>query len=220
MHEYFMATVYPNIHESLKLPADEHVILEDPLSSSRTLSSMKNLDDTYTFGDQFFNDKSTEDEPGKLNVEAEVVSMVTVLIFQANTSVPPLSTPVIEISSPISSSPPVHASIITATIMTTSTTLALPPPLPTQSSTDPKLATRVSALENRNAELEQVIMIQNKTTKNLAYMIFTLEHRNLEYKFDNYALETVKENVQIALSAPLLQSFRDLSEIEMKEMLH
>ncbi|GKD34238.1 hypothetical protein Tco_1249747, partial [Tanacetum coccineum] len=30
MHEYFIATVYPNVHESLKLPADEHVILEDP----------------------------------------------------------------------------------------------------------------------------------------------------------------------------------------------
>ncbi|GKG28441.1 hypothetical protein Tco_0406768, partial [Tanacetum coccineum] len=108
---------------------------------------MKNLDDTYTFGDQFFNDKSTEDELGKLNVEAEVVSMVTVLIFQANTSIPPLSTPVIEISSPISSSPLVHAPIITATTMTTLTTLALPPPLLTQSSTDPELAAQVSALE-------------------------------------------------------------------------
>ncbi|GJZ76699.1 hypothetical protein Tco_0641371 [Tanacetum coccineum] len=51
MHEDFMANVYPNVHESLKFPADEHVILEDPLSSSRTLSSMKNLDDAYTIGD-------------------------------------------------------------------------------------------------------------------------------------------------------------------------
>nr|GEV80263.1 hypothetical protein [Tanacetum cinerariifolium] len=48
---------------------------EDPLSSTGTLSSMQNLDDAYTIGDQFLNDKSTEDEPGKLNVEAEVVSM-------------------------------------------------------------------------------------------------------------------------------------------------
>ncbi|GJY05434.1 hypothetical protein Tco_0371374 [Tanacetum coccineum] len=43
--------------------------------------------------DQFINDKSTEDELEKLNVEAEVVSMVTVLIYQASSSVPPLSTP-------------------------------------------------------------------------------------------------------------------------------
>ncbi|GKD19486.1 hypothetical protein Tco_1208644 [Tanacetum coccineum] len=48
-------------------PADEHVILEDPLSSFTNLSSMKNLDDAYNIGDQFIDDKSTEDEPGKLN---------------------------------------------------------------------------------------------------------------------------------------------------------
>nr|GEV18840.1 hypothetical protein [Tanacetum cinerariifolium] len=75
MHDYFIATVYPKVHESLKFLADEQVILEDPPSLSRTLSSMKNLDDTYTFRDQFFNEKSTEDEHGKQNVDAEVVSM-------------------------------------------------------------------------------------------------------------------------------------------------
>ncbi|GJS13765.1 hypothetical protein Tco_0408237 [Tanacetum coccineum] len=63
-HEDFMANVYPNVHESLKFPADEQVILDEPLSSSKTLSSMKNLDDAYTIGDQFINDKSTKDEPG------------------------------------------------------------------------------------------------------------------------------------------------------------
>ncbi|GJT16412.1 hypothetical protein Tco_0875118 [Tanacetum coccineum] len=156
MHDDFIATVYLNIHESLKLPGDEHVILEDLLSSSGTLSSMKNLDDAYTYRDQFLNDKSTEDELVKLNIEVEVVSMVTVPIYQDDTLVPPLSTLVIEISSPISSSPPVYIPIITATAVTTSTTLtsstiALPPPLPTQSSTDPKLVARVSTLEKRNA---------------------------------------------------------------------
>ncbi|GJY08697.1 hypothetical protein Tco_0375751 [Tanacetum coccineum] len=40
-HDEFMANVYPNVQESLKFPADEHVILEEPLSSSGTLSSMK-----------------------------------------------------------------------------------------------------------------------------------------------------------------------------------
>nr|GEV96941.1 histone deacetylase 14 [Tanacetum cinerariifolium] len=76
MHDDFMAIVYPKVHESLKFLADEQVILEDPLSSSKTLSSIKILDDTYIFGDQLFNDKSTKDEPRKQNVEAEVVSIV------------------------------------------------------------------------------------------------------------------------------------------------
>ncbi|GKE58227.1 hypothetical protein Tco_1497412, partial [Tanacetum coccineum] len=52
----------------------------------------KNLEDAYAIGDQFINDKSTEDNPGKLNVETEVVSMVTVLIYQASSSVPLLHT--------------------------------------------------------------------------------------------------------------------------------
>nr|GEU60419.1 hypothetical protein [Tanacetum cinerariifolium] len=56
-------------------PGKSHVILEDLPSSSSTLSSMKNLDDTYTFWDQFFNEKSFEYEPGKQNVDVEVISM-------------------------------------------------------------------------------------------------------------------------------------------------
>ncbi|GKB68443.1 hypothetical protein Tco_0929855, partial [Tanacetum coccineum] len=92
-HDEFMANMYPNVQESLKFLADEHVILEDPLSSTETLSSMKNLEDAYAIGDQFFNEKSTKDEPGKFNVEAEVVSIVNVPIYQASSSVSPLSTP-------------------------------------------------------------------------------------------------------------------------------
>ncbi|GKD01594.1 hypothetical protein Tco_1171868 [Tanacetum coccineum] len=84
----------------LKFPTDEHVILKNPLSSSGALSSVKNLDDAYTNGDQLLNDKSTEDEPGKLNVEAKVVSMVTISIYQTSSSVPPLSIPVIDLSPP------------------------------------------------------------------------------------------------------------------------
>ncbi|GJY18994.1 hypothetical protein Tco_0390485 [Tanacetum coccineum] len=106
-HDEFMANVYSKVQKSLKFLADEHVILEDPLSSTGTLSSMKNLEDAYTIGDQFLNDKSTEDEPRKLNMEAEVVFMVTVLIYQASSSVPPLSTPAIDLS------PPKHVSSTT-----------------------------------------------------------------------------------------------------------
>ncbi|GJS38522.1 hypothetical protein Tco_0563565 [Tanacetum coccineum] len=72
----------------------------EPLSSSGALSFMKNLDDAYTIVDQFINNKSTEDEPCKLNMESEVVSMVTVLIHQASSLIPPLSTPIIDLSPP------------------------------------------------------------------------------------------------------------------------
>ncbi|GJR57945.1 hypothetical protein Tco_1500107 [Tanacetum coccineum] len=46
MHDVFLATNYPKVHESLKHTTKEHVHLENPPSSSRSLSSMKNLEDS------------------------------------------------------------------------------------------------------------------------------------------------------------------------------
>ncbi|GJR94436.1 hypothetical protein Tco_0266610 [Tanacetum coccineum] len=167
-HEEFMANVYPNIHESLKFLADEHVILEDPLSSTGTLSSMKNLNDAFTIGDQFINDKATEDELEKINVESEVVSMVTVPIYQASSIVLPLFTPVIDLTS-------------------------------------------LKPQTSKNLD---------KTTKNLGSRVFTLELRDLPHKINEMVRETVKEAVQVALQALLRDRFKDLSEADIKEMLH
>ncbi|GJX84844.1 retrovirus-related pol polyprotein from transposon TNT 1-94 [Tanacetum coccineum] len=72
MHDDFIATVYPKVHESLKHTTEEH----------------------------FLNDKPTEEEPGKATIETEAESMVIVSIHQACTSVPPLSTPIIDLSPP------------------------------------------------------------------------------------------------------------------------
>ncbi|GKA01372.1 hypothetical protein Tco_0674037 [Tanacetum coccineum] len=188
-HDEFMADLYPKVQESLKFLADEHVILEDPLSSTGTLSSMKNLEDAYAIRDQFINDKSTDDELRKLNVEAEVVSMVTVPIYQASSSVPPLSTRVIDLS---------------------------PPKL--ASST--KLVERVAALEKKLSDLEHNNKNLDNITQNLRYRVYTLELRDLPHKINEEVHENVKEVVQIALLAPLRDRFRDLSEEDMKEMLH
>ncbi|GJX51239.1 hypothetical protein Tco_0278084 [Tanacetum coccineum] len=45
MHDVFLATNYPKVHESLKHTTKEHVHLENPPSSSRSLSSLKNHED-------------------------------------------------------------------------------------------------------------------------------------------------------------------------------
>ncbi|GKB03169.1 hypothetical protein Tco_0831258 [Tanacetum coccineum] len=100
MHEDFIVTVYPQVYESLKHITKKHVHIENSLSSSETLSSMKNLDDAFTFGDQFPNDKPTEEDPGKAKMETEVESMVTVPILQASSSAPPLSNPIIDLTHP------------------------------------------------------------------------------------------------------------------------
>nr|GEX03997.1 copia protein [Tanacetum cinerariifolium] len=106
----------------------------------------KNLDDAYTIGGQFINDKSIEDEPGKLNAESKVVFMVTVPIHQASSSIPPLSTPIIDHSPPKPSSS-TKAPIFTATTITTATT-NLPPPPAQQSTLDSE--SRVFTLELRD----------------------------------------------------------------------
>nr|GEX56772.1 hypothetical protein [Tanacetum cinerariifolium] len=85
---------------------EKHVFSENPPSSSGILSSMKNLDDAFTYSDQFLYDKPMEEEPHKANVETEVESMVTVPIHQASLTVPPLSTPIIDLTQPKQVSPP------------------------------------------------------------------------------------------------------------------
>nr|GEV77070.1 hypothetical protein [Tanacetum cinerariifolium] len=194
MHDDFVATVYPKVHESLKFPADEQVILEDLLSSSGTLFSMKNLDDTYTFGDQFFNDKSTEDEPGKQNVDAEFVSMVTVPIHQASTSVPPLSTPIIDLLPPQSVAYPLLEPFTTATTETTTTTLPLPPPPQQQSIIDSELPAHVIALEKKFVDFEQKSQTLDNMTQNLG-----------------------SRAIHIAFQAPLRDRFREMPEDDMKK---
>ncbi|GJY80642.1 hypothetical protein Tco_0493393 [Tanacetum coccineum] len=177
---------------------------------------MKNLEDAFTSGDQFINDKSTEKELRKAILETEVESMVTVPIHQASSSVSPLSTPIIDLTPPKPVSPPVQEPIFIAT--TTTTTLP-PPPLP-QSTTDLDLATRVSALEKRSVDFEQKHQLQDKTTKALASRVYKLEHHDLYSKIDKQVNEVVKEAVHNALQAPLYERSRDLSEFQMKEILH
>ncbi|GJZ47381.1 hypothetical protein Tco_0601213 [Tanacetum coccineum] len=55
----------------LHLITDERVIDDNPESHSGSMSSMKNLDDTYNFGDQFLYDKPTEDDQEKSKVREE-----------------------------------------------------------------------------------------------------------------------------------------------------
>ncbi|GJY15374.1 hypothetical protein Tco_0385796 [Tanacetum coccineum] len=52
----------PTVHENLKLITDERVIEDNPKSHSGSMLSMKNLEDTDNFGDQFLYDKPTEDD--------------------------------------------------------------------------------------------------------------------------------------------------------------
>nr|GEU92614.1 hypothetical protein [Tanacetum cinerariifolium] len=188
-----MNDLYPKVQESLKFSADEHVILEDPISSTGTLSLMKNIEDAYAVRDKFINDKSIEDEPEKPNVEAKVVSMVTVPIYQASSSVRPLSTPIPVIN--LSPHKPVSSTTQAPIFIATITTTTLPPPPQQQSTTESELA-------------------------NLGSRVFTLELRDLPHKIDVAIRDSVKEVVHVALQALLRDRFKELPKADMKEILH
>ncbi|GKC45354.1 hypothetical protein Tco_1063076 [Tanacetum coccineum] len=220
MYEDFTATVYPQVHESLKHPDEEHVYLQNPLSSFGTLSLMKNLDDAFTYGDQFSNDKPTEEEPDKANVETEVESMVTVPIYQAPLSTPPLSTHVIIILSPKPVYPPIQELVFTATTATITTTLPPPPPPQQQTTIDSALAACVTALEQICANFEKKNKVQDQTVQAFSSRIFTLENHDLYLRINKYINENVKEAVQDALQALVHECLREFLEFERKEIFH
>ncbi|GKC86288.1 hypothetical protein Tco_1142005 [Tanacetum coccineum] len=131
MDDEFTATAYPKVQENLKLPTEGDERLEDPASSAATLSSLQNLDKEISFTNQFLTEKSQEDEPEKTNTEAEVQSLVTVPIHQDTSSVPLMTTPVIDLTVSQPASTTIQASLPTSTATTTiTTTTTLPPPSP------------------------------------------------------------------------------------------
>ncbi|GJU25875.1 retrovirus-related pol polyprotein from transposon TNT 1-94 [Tanacetum coccineum] len=94
MDDEFLATAYPKVHENLKLITDERVIEDNPESHSGSMSSMKNLEDTDNFRDQFLYDKPTEDDQEKSKVIDESDSTIPDPSYQIITSTP-LITPFI-----------------------------------------------------------------------------------------------------------------------------
>ncbi|GJW28742.1 hypothetical protein Tco_0045617 [Tanacetum coccineum] len=98
MDDEFLATAYPKVHENLKLITDERVIDDKPESHSGSMSSMKNLDDTFNFGDQFLYDKPTEDDQDKSKVREESESTIPDP-DQTVTSTPPVIAPFTDVTS-------------------------------------------------------------------------------------------------------------------------
>nr|GEV51673.1 retrovirus-related Pol polyprotein from transposon TNT 1-94 [Tanacetum cinerariifolium] len=72
LDEGFTSTAYLKVQENLKLAVEEQVLLEEPASSSGTLSSLQHLSRDFSFGDQFFSDKPSD---ANKNAETEVESM-------------------------------------------------------------------------------------------------------------------------------------------------
>ncbi|GJQ95688.1 hypothetical protein Tco_0006827 [Tanacetum coccineum] len=112
------------------------------------MSSMKNLDDTFNFGDQFLHDKPTEDEQEKSKVREESDSTIPDSSHQIATS----TLPVIAQFTEVSSSKP--------------SLLVTPPPINTEATTITTSLPEITpfiALQLRVAKLEQEMSKVRKT---------------------------------------------------------
>ncbi|GJX98410.1 hypothetical protein Tco_0355429 [Tanacetum coccineum] len=148
MDDDFLATAYPKVHENLKLITDERVIDDKPESHSGSMSSMKNLDDSVNFGDQFLHDKPTEDDQEKPKAKEESGSTIPDPSHQTVTTTPPVIPPFAEISSSMPS------------------LLITPPPINTEATTITTSLPEITpfiALQLRVAKLEQEMSEVKKT---------------------------------------------------------
>ncbi|GJR72808.1 hypothetical protein Tco_0085173 [Tanacetum coccineum] len=196
MDEEFTTTAYPNVQENLKLPTEDQVRLEEPASSARTLSSLLNLYKELSFANQFLVEKSQEDEPEKTNTESEVQSMVTVPIHQDTSSVPLMTTTVIDLS-------------VSQPVSTT-----VQAPLPTS------IATRIGELEQHMADLLQDNLALEERLDKHGSKLYKLENLDIPHQLSKAVDEIVMDAVDWAIQAPLRDRFRDFPEANMKEILH
>nr|GEU31978.1 copia protein [Tanacetum cinerariifolium] len=71
----------------------------EPVSSSRTLSSLQHLSKDISFGDLFFSDKPPEADNDKATAETKVESMVSVTIKEDMSLIPPMTSLIIDLTS-------------------------------------------------------------------------------------------------------------------------
>nr|GEY73564.1 hypothetical protein [Tanacetum cinerariifolium] len=136
-----------DVQENLKLTVEEHVILEEPASSSGTLSSLQHLTKYLSFGDLFFSDKSSKADNDKATTKTEAGSMVSITIQQDTSLIPPMTTLIIDLTSR-PESPKVHqllkeTATKTKTTTTTTTTTHPPPSQQHQRTTDSMMMKRI-----------------------------------------------------------------------------
>nr|GEW01983.1 uncharacterized mitochondrial protein AtMg00810-like [Tanacetum cinerariifolium] len=221
-NEGFTATTYSNVQENPKITVEEQVILDEPASSTGTLSSLQHLAKYFSFGDLFFNDKPSEAENEKTTAETEAKSMVFVTIQQDTSAITPMTTQVIDLTSRLNS-PNVHRPLqatITKTTTTTTTTTHPPPPQPQQSITYSMLIKHIGKLKQIMENLIQDNKHLEERLDSHGSRLYTLENLDIPQQVSKAVDEMVIDAVDWAIQAPVQNRFRDLPEADIKEILH
>nr|GEU34645.1 hypothetical protein [Tanacetum cinerariifolium] len=184
LDEGFTATAYLKVQENLKLTVEEQVLLEEPASSSGTLSSLQHLSKDISFGDVFFSDKPSESDNDKTNAETEVESMVSVMIQQDMSSISLMTSPIIDLTSR-PESPKVHQQLKVTTTDTTTTTTATtlpPPPYQQQSTAEAMMMKRIGELEHIMANLIQENKGLEERLDSHGAHLYTLEQLDIPHQ--------------------------------------
>nr|GFD35640.1 hypothetical protein [Tanacetum cinerariifolium] len=138
----------PNL-EPLDLEATDASPLQNPkqLDEEFTTTAYPNVQENLKLPSE---DSVIPEEPTS---STRTLSSLQALIHQDTSSVPLMTTPVIDLMMSHSSSPLPTSSVTTLTVMTT--TIPPPPPQPQQSTTDPTLMKRIDKLKQHMANLLQ-----------------------------------------------------------------
>nr|GEY97243.1 hypothetical protein [Tanacetum cinerariifolium] len=156
MDEGFTAMAYLKVQENLKLTIEEKVLLEEPASSSGTLSSLQHLTKDLNFGDLFFSDKPSKADNDKATTKTEAESMVSVTIQKDMSSIPLMTSLLIDITSR-PESPKVHQLLKVTTTETTTTTILPPPSQQQQSTTNAMMMKRIGIPHQVSKAVDQVV---------------------------------------------------------------
>ncbi|GJV05958.1 hypothetical protein Tco_1343614 [Tanacetum coccineum] len=114
---------------------------------------------------------------------------------------------------------PLPTSIATVTAIITTTSLPPPPPQPQQSTADPILVRRIGELEQHMADLLQDNLSLGERLDKHGTRLYNLEKFDIRHKLRQAVEEIVTDVVDWAMQAPLPARFRDLSTVDMKEIL-
>nr|GEU36029.1 hypothetical protein [Tanacetum cinerariifolium] len=179
----------------------------------------KQLQEPASFGNLFFSNKPLEADNDKATAETEAESMVSVTIQQDTSSIPPMTTLIINLTSR-PKSPKVYQLLKATAIETTTTTIPPPPSQAQQSTTDSMLMKRIGELEHVMANLIQDNKQLEQRLDSHGARLYTLEHLDIPHQVSKVIDKVVTDAIDWAMQALLRNRFSDLLEADMKEILH
>jgi hypothetical protein len=219
LQDDFVASIYPGVQENLKMKSDEQKLIIEPDTSTGTLSSYKQFDHEFTYGDHDADDNPEGKETAKPTNESEAISMVDVPIEQYESTIPTVTLPIpTNTSSKDTSTAAATTTISPSTVENLSTQVEKP--LSTAERANMEIVDIKSTLEKHRGALKDLQKLDlHQVIHHQASRISKLESLNINAKVQDAVDDQVSFAVKQAMDAPLKARFKDLSTYDMKDLL-